>query len=388
MHELISADSHVVENSEVFTGLAERFGDDAPRVMNTDEEIDAIVIPSQGLKGTGAGRLGLAGLRLRDGGKLVRRVGRKPEVDDLTDPAIVEILKQGYSGLREGIRSGAARHVDQDADGLALELLYPGYFGMFSIPNTDLLVACQKNYNDWVFDYAAQGNGRLHGLAAIPLQDPDAGLAELKRVIEKGFKGVCIPSTSPEGKPYFNGCYDRIWHTAQEAGIPVSMHVGCNAYVPQNLHSPTPDPLVTYAGSAANIQRTLVEFICRGVAEKFPNLKIVVGEFNAGWLAHWLDRLDQGVSRENRFGRGPFMEARPLEIWHRQFSATIEDDRAAILTRHILGVDNLMWGADYPHSDSTWPCSREVLSEVMADVPDDEIGKITRDNVARLYGLD
>ena len=177
MHELISADSHVVETSEVFTGLAERFGDDAPRVMNTDEEIDAIVIPSQGLKGTGAGRLGLAGLRLRDGGKLVRRVGRKPEVDDLTDPAIVEILKQGYSGLREGIRSGAARHVDQDADGLALELLYPGYFGMFSIPNTDLLVACQKNYNDWVFDYAAQGNGRLHGLAAIPLQDPDAGLA-------------------------------------------------------------------------------------------------------------------------------------------------------------------------------------------------------------------
>ena len=82
------------------------------------------------------------------------------------------------------------------------------------------------------------------------------------------------------------------------------------------------------------------------------------------------------------------MEARPLEIWHRQFYATIEDDRAAILTRHILGVDNLMWGADYPHSDSTWPCSREVLSEVMAGVPNDEFGKITRDNVARLYSLD
>ena len=174
MHELISADSHVVEANEVFSGLTEKFGDDAPRVMNTDGEIDAIVIPSQGLKGTGAGRLGLAGLRLRDGAKLVRRVG---------------------------IRSGAARHIDQDADGLAMEILYPGYFGMFSIPNIDLLVACQKNYNDWVFDYAAQGKGRLHGLAAIPLQDPEAGLAELKRVIGKGFKGVCIPCTSPEEKP-------------------------------------------------------------------------------------------------------------------------------------------------------------------------------------------
>lgn len=64
---------------------------------------------------------------------------------------------------------------------------------MFSLPNVDLLVACQKNYNDWVFDYASDANGRLEGLAAIPLQDPDAGLTELRRVIDKGFKGVCIP---------------------------------------------------------------------------------------------------------------------------------------------------------------------------------------------------
>lgn len=135
-------------------------------------------------------------------------------------------------GLRQGIRSGAARPDDQDADGLSLELLYPGYFGMFSLPNVDLLVACQKNYNDWVFDYASDANGRLAGLAAIPLQDPDAGLTELRRVIDKGFKGVCIPCTSPAEKPYFEACYDPIWALAQEAGMPVSMHVGCNAMCP------------------------------------------------------------------------------------------------------------------------------------------------------------
>ncbi|MBT7756219.1 MAG: hypothetical protein HN732_02760, partial [Rhodospirillaceae bacterium] len=192
MMDLVSADSHVVEAAEVFTGLAEKFGDEAPRIMDTEDEVDAIVIPKRGLRGTGAGRLGLAGLRLRDGAKLVRRPGRKPEVDDLTDPAIVDILKQGYGGLREGIRSGAKRHLDQDADGIALELLYPGFFGLFSLPNVELLVACQKNYNDWVFDYATEAMGRLEGLAAIPLQDPIAGLAELQRAIDKGFKGVCI----------------------------------------------------------------------------------------------------------------------------------------------------------------------------------------------------
>ncbi len=388
MNPLISADSHVVESAEVFAGLAERFGDEAPRVMDTEDQVDAIVIPSRGLQGTGAGRLGLAGLRLREGANLVRRTGRKPEVDDLTDPAIVEILEQGFAGLREGIRSGAARHQDQDADGIAMELLYPGYFAMFSLPNVELLVACQKNYNDWVFDYAADGRGRLQGLAALPVQDLDAAVAELKRVIAKGFKGVCIPCTSPAEAPYSDARYDPIWAVAQEAGIPVSMHVGCNAYVPEHLRPVPPDPLAAYAGSAANMQRTLVELICRGVAERFPKLNFVVSEFNAGWLAHWLDRLDQGVARENRFGREPFMDARPLEIWRRQFFATIEDDRAAILTRDILGVETLMWGADYPHSDSTWPCSREVLGEIMADVPQEDVAKITRHNVAALYGLD
>lgn len=389
MPGLISADSHVVEPQEVFTGLAEKFGDEAPRIMDTETETDAIVIPSRGIKGTGAGRLGLAGLRLRKGAQLSRRPGRKPEVDDLTDPAIVAILKQGYAGLREGIRSGAKRPLDQDLDGIELELLYPGYFGMFSLPNVDLLVACQKNYNDWVFDYAAEAKGRLYGLAAIPLQDPDAGLAELKRALDKGFKGACIPATSPAEKPYFDACYDPIWALAEEAGMPLSMHVGTNAYVPPELRPAAQlhDPLVAYAGSAAAMQRTLVELICRGVAERFPALNFVVSEFNAGWLGHWLYRLDQGVSRENRFGRGPFMAARPLEIWQRQFYATIEDDHAAILTRGIIGVDNLMWGGDYPHSDSTWPCSRQVLEELMAGVPEADVQKITRDNVLRLYRL-
>lgn len=172
---LISADSHVVEPGEVFTGLAEKFVDEAPRVMDTEDQVDAIVIPKRGLRGTGVARLGLAGLRLREGAKLVRRPGRKPEVVDLTDPAIMEILNQGYGGLRQGIRSGAARPDDQDADGLSLKLLYPGYFGMFSLPNVDLLVACQKNYNDWVFDYGSDANGRLEGLAAIPCRIPTPG---------------------------------------------------------------------------------------------------------------------------------------------------------------------------------------------------------------------
>ena len=84
----ISADSHVVEGADVFVGLPERFGDDAPRVMHAGTELDAIIIPSKGKAGIRR-RIGIAGLRMRDGVEVQRRSGRKPEVDDLADPEVM-----------------------------------------------------------------------------------------------------------------------------------------------------------------------------------------------------------------------------------------------------------------------------------------------------------
>ena len=127
--------------------------------------------------------------------------------------------------------------------------------------------------------------------------------------------------------------------------------------------------------------------MCHGVCERHPDLQFVVAEFNAGWLAHWLERVDQGWKRE--YGRNPTGSApRPVgEIWKRQFFATIEDDQPALRTRDLIGEDRLMWGSDYPHTDSTWPCSMEVLDEMFAGLPDGTRRRITRDTVSDLYRL-
>ena len=77
-----------------------------------------------------------------------------------------------------------------------------------------------------------------------------------------------------------------------------------------------------------------------------------------------------------------------MDIWQRQFYCTIEDDRAALLTREIIGVDNMLWGSDYPHVDSTWPCSQDVLGEMFEGIPDGDREKITYTNVKALYDLD
>ena len=386
----ISADSHVVEGRDVFTGLADRFGDQAPRIMDVGGQVDAIVIPANGMRGVSVARMGMAATRLARNEPLNRRPGHKPDVAHMQDPELLALFNKGYAGMRKGLVDGAHRYEDQDVDGLAAEFLYPGFFGMFGLRNTPLLVALQKNYNDWLHDYASASNGRLFGLAAIPVQDPQAAVEELNRVVKKGFKGGCIPCTAPPEVPYKDECYEPVWAAAEKANFPLSMHVGTNAYVPAQYRQKSPlprDETFDYASTPNTVQRTLVDLMCRGVAERHPDLKFVVGEFNAGWIAHWLDRVDQGLLREHRFKSRDFTGERPHEVWRRQFYATIEDDRPAVLTQEIIGLDNLMWGSDYPHVDSTWPCSMQVLDEIFEGVGEADRRKITRDNVKALYGI-
>lgn len=384
----VSADSHVVEGPEVFAGLAERFGDEAPRVVHRPGGGDHIVIPSRGDGGVNVGLMALAATRLDHARPLERRPGHKPGTGSIEDPEIQAYLTGGYAALRPGLRDGARRAEDQDIDGLAAEVLYPGYFSMFSLRDVELLVALQRNYNDWLADHTRASNGRLIGLAALPVQDPQRAVAELERAIDLGHRGVVIPSNAPKGRRYCDPEFDPLWARAQEAGVPVSFHVGCFSHIPAWLkQSAGRDPITVYAGTASLIHDTLVELMCRGVCRRFPDLRFVVAEFNAGWIAHWLDRVDQGWRREYaKDPSGPAVE--PVhEIWRRQFFATVEDDRAALLTREMLGDETLVWGSDYPHTDSTWPCSVVVLDEILADQPPATRSAITRDNVARLYGL-
>ena len=386
----ISADSHVVEGPEVFTGLVEKFGDEAPRVMTVGDQVDAIVVPANGMHGVSVARMAMAATRLRRNEPLKRRHARKPDVAHMQDPELIALFNSGYAGMRKGLIDGAFRHEEQDIDGLAAEFLYPGYFGMFGMKNTALLVALQKNYNDWLHDYETASKGRLRGLPAIPVQDIDAAIEELQRIIKLGFRGGCIPCTSPAERPYFDEVYEPLWSIAEEANFPLSMHVGCGSYIPREYRRKPlrADPIAGYAATQNTVQTTIVEFMCRGVCERHPNLKIVVAEFNAGWIAHWLYRVEQGLQRERRNIAEPYTGPLPQEVWDRQFYATIEDDPASLATRHLIGVDNLMWGSDFPHTDSTWPHSLDVLNEMFEGISVEERDKITRKNVEELYGLD
>lgn len=384
----VSADSHAVETAETYEGLAEKFGDDAPRVVNKGEKGDYIEIPSRPTRSRNVAVMCLAGTRLDYATPLPREYATKPSAGSISDPEVQAYFTGGYAAMRPGLRDGARRPDDQDIDGVSAEVLYPGWFPMFSLSDLDLLIATQRNYNDWMADQQVKSNSRLVGLAALPVQDPEAAVAELHRAIGLGYKGIVIPSNAPRERKYSDSEYDPMWALAQEAGLPVAFHVACMSHVPDWVKAMgTRDPVVQYAGSPTLIHDTMVELMVRGVCAKFPDLKFVLAEFNAGWIAHWLDKAQQGWAREYAKDTSIGMPVDLLEVWKRQFFATIEDDTAALGTRELIGEETLLWGSDYPHTDSTWPCSTQVLDEMFETYSTESRDKITRTNAANLYSL-
>ena len=176
----ISADSHALEGPDVFEGLADRFGDDAPRVVSKDGKGDFIVVPNMPNRSRNVAYMALAGTRLDYATPLPREHASKPGAGSIDDPEIQAYFTGGYAAMRPGLTDGALRPDDQDIDGVSAEILYPGWFPMFSLQNLDLMIALQQNYNNWMHGQQVASKGRLIGLAALPVQQPDEAVAELE----------------------------------------------------------------------------------------------------------------------------------------------------------------------------------------------------------------
>jgi len=167
------------------------------------------------------------------------------------------------------------------------------------------------------------------------------------------------------------------------------MHIFCGSTPDMGLpaHWGGPGPgIVGYTMAHGGIVATIGQRICGGVAARHPQLTFVCAEFETGWLGHVLQRLTHATYRAHGEA-SPDLTTEPSASFQRQFYATFEDDAIGVLTRHFIGVDNLIWGNDSPHHDSIWPHSQAVIARIFAGVPEDEKAKMTFGNVTKLYGL-
>jgi predicted TIM-barrel fold metal-dependent hydrolase len=258
-------------------------------------------------------------------------------------------------------------------------------FAVYRLTNREIIAATFRNYNDWLANYCSQAPHRLFPLACIPLyEDVDMGIAELERAKKLGHRGGCIPCVPPADAPYSDRRYDRFWEAAQEMNMPLGMHVFTTANPNHGL--PNWGPITNYALAQAGIAAVMSDLIIGGVCARYPRLKFVPTEWETGWVGHFLQRLDWALMREPATAAPEVVEA-PSEYFHRNFLMTFEDDLIGIMSRHQIGVRNLMWGSDFPHHDSIFPNSQAVLDDIFEGVPDEERYRITVANCCELYDL-
>jgi predicted TIM-barrel fold metal-dependent hydrolase len=360
----ISSDSHVVEPPEMFAPLQKKLGSRAPRVVKTElgDQLDR-----------GNGTLGLP-----IGGFLI--VGM-----DLASDETRAQTKRGYAIARKGVYDIAERLKDQDTDGVAAEVIYPSVlFDVYQVEDVEVVNETFAAYNDWLYEYMKPANGRLFGLGAIQLRDLDQAIDEMRRVKQMGFVGLAIPCTAPPDKPFSDPYYDRFWAAAEAEQLPLAMHIFAQASPNHGVPNvPGANSPLAYIG----MEVTLMQLIAGGVCERFPSLQFVPTEFETGWIGNFLRRTDHTWTRHGGKIAGATLPRKPSEYWHRQFTATFEDDPIGIRTRDFIGVKNLMWGSDYPHGDSIFPESQPILDSLFAAEEEADRYTVTVENVVNLYKL-
>jgi predicted TIM-barrel fold metal-dependent hydrolase len=367
-----SCDSHVVEPPEVFSGLEARFGSRAPQIVNGHQGRPGEFVLLPGSPPIPIGRLGIAGNRL-------------------DDPATQERISRGYAGLNPGVLDPHKRLDEQTQDGIVGEVMYPSInLFTFAIPERDVVAAVFQRHNDWVLEYCSAAPDRLIGIGCLSLPDIDLALAELERAAAKGVRGFAIPAHVPPDRPYCHPDYDRFWAAADEIGVPLTMHVFTGATWDGGLAPHWGLPAWSIKGytflhtSAAN---SAIDLICGGVVERFPRLRFVLSEFEIGWVAHFLQRLDHATYRTPSEAVD-YLTMKPSEYFRRNFSVTFEDDEAGVRTRDLIGLECLLWGNDYPHHDAIWPHSMKILHDLFRDVPEDEQEQMVWGNTVDLYNID
>ncbi|MDE2801368.1 MAG: amidohydrolase family protein [Chloroflexota bacterium] len=364
----ISADSHVVESVEFFEPLADMFGEKAPRVVIAD--------PARGPQlNLGDGRLGLT-----IAGFFMQNV-------DFTKPEARDLLAKGYELARPGCYDVKERLLDQEIDGIDAEVIYPSViFNVYQVEDRNVLNATFRLYNDWVADYCSKSPDRLFPLASLQLYDLDEAIAEMERSKLMGHVGASIPASAPPDKLYVDPWYDKFWAAAEEMQMPLNMHIFTGATADHGLPRNDPRSRANGPMAFAGVALTVADIIQSGVCERFPDLKFVVTEFETGWIGHVLKRLDWAYVRgggERTMG----LPKLPSEYWRSNFYCTFEDDPLGVRTRDFIDVNTMLWGSDYPHGDSIFPHSQQVLSEILDGCTPEEKWKMTVKNVVELYNL-
>ncbi|HEY6427176.1 MAG TPA: amidohydrolase family protein [Acidimicrobiales bacterium] len=368
---LVSVDDHVVEPPGLFEGhLRGRYKDEAPRVERRRDGSDAwmfngAVIPNIGLNA----------------------VAGRPKEEYGVEPTAFDEMRPGCFDVHERIK-------DMDAGGVLGSMNFPSFPGfsgrLFAVcEDKGLALAVLQAYNDWHIDeWCGAYPGRFIPMALPVLWDPELAATEVRRVAAKGCHSITFTENPAAlGYPSFHSeHWDPLWRAVCDEGVVVSIHLGSSGQLSVTAPDAPVDVMITL--QPMNICQAAADLLWSRVLKQYPDIRFALSEGGTGWIPYFIDRLDRTYDMHRAWTGQDFGDRLPSDVFRQHFLTCFIADPVGITLRHDIGLDNIAWECDYPHSDSSWPEAPEELARVAEDVPDHELARITYENACRWYSFD
>jgi predicted TIM-barrel fold metal-dependent hydrolase len=318
-------------------------------------------------------------------------------------------------GERGILRPGTPvlRQRDQDLDGVEAEVIYgilgisavygrgSGFFGNEPHGNwsegdavtgshgmeAEALAMVYETYNEWIAEFCASTPSRLAGLACLSGTSPEVASKQLRRAADIGLRGAELDVSSVI-EPIYHQDWDLLWATAAECNMPISFHT-----LGLQFRQPKRSDEEAYRRVTVGILYTLFQLsgaeflasiIFSGACDRYPNFRFVLAECGIGWLPYVLRRMDQEY---DNFSSPLGLSMKPSEFWARQGFSTFQDEALSEEVIDIVGVDNIIWGSDYPHPDCIWPDSREIIEQNLNHLGEHTLSKLLGGNAERIYRI-
>ena len=367
--KLISSDDHIFEPRDLWTSRAPRAQwADMPHVVQ-EPDGDWWVWKGHKMLSFGPGTQPGRRFENRDHVKLVDREER--------------LLPGGYDPQQ--------RIKDMEIEQMEAGIMYTTVaIALYHFASSDELTALLRPYNDWLADFCAVSPKKLRGICLLNSDDVPSAVKEMERCKKLGHVGALIATWPDDAHRFFRPEYDALWGAAQDLQMPLHMHLGGNrpgaGNELQTLKILTPAFRTNFDYW---VRMSLADMTYAGVFERFPKLMVGSVEQELAWIPHFLERMDFAYTqRSPNKGDYRFNEKMlPSDYFHRNCFASFQQDAIGIRLRDLIGVQCLLWRSDYPHIESTFPRSRQILGEILAGCTDEEKHAIVYGNAKRIYGL-
>ncbi|EKF25614.1 amidohydrolase family protein [Mycolicibacterium hassiacum DSM 44199] len=370
---LVSVDDHIVEPPDMFKNhLPKKYLDEAPRLVHNPDGSDTwqfrdVVIPNVALNA----------------------VAGRPKEEYGLEP-------QGLDEIRPGCWQVDERIKDMNAGGILGSMCFPSFPGfagrLFATEDQEFSLALVKAYNDWIVEeWCGAYPGRFIPMTLPVIWDPVECAKEIRRNAERGVHSMTFTENpSAMGYPSFHDFdhWKPMWDALVDTETVLNVHIGSSGRLAITAPDAPMDVMITL--QPMNIVQAAADLLWSRPIKEYPTLKIALSEGGTGWIPYFLERLDRTYEMHSTWTGQDFGGKLPSEVFREHFLTCFIADPVGVALRDKIGVDNICWEADYPHSDSMWPGAPEELWEVLTanNVPDDEINKMTYENACRWYHWD